>query len=234
MVRTREARMELSNWRGAPRPERVTLDGSYARLEPLSAERHGLDLFRSAREDGAEERFRYTFDDVPSDLATFQSWLQKAEVSEDPMFCAVIDRRTGTAHGRQALMKIDAANGVVEMGHVMWGPGMARSRISTEALYLTARYIFDALGYRRFEWKCNHLNNPSRNAAKRFGFSFEGIFRQHMVVKGQNRDTAWFAMTDADWVLLKPHYAAWLSPSNFDENGQQRTKLEMTVERSKG
>jgi RimJ/RimL family protein N-acetyltransferase len=217
--------MQLLDWRGVPRPERLTLEGSYTRLEPLSSERHAWDLFRSAREDGAEERFRYTFDDVPPDLATFHAWLKKVEVSEDPLFYAVIDRRTGKAHGRQALMKIDAANGVVELGHVLWGPGMARSRIATEALYLVARYIFDELGYRRLEWKCNNLNEPSTNAAKRFGFAFEGIFRQHMVVKGLNRDTAWFAMTDADWVLLKPRYVAWLSLSNFDENGKQRTRL---------
>lgn len=222
--------MELSNWRGVPQPERVTLEGHYARLEPLSSERHGMDLFRSAREDGAEARFRYTFDDVPPDFATFQAWLQKVEVSQDPLFCAVIDRRTGIAHGRQALMRIDAANGAIEMGHVLWGPGMARSRISTEALFLAAQYVFDELGYRRFEWKCNHLNEPSRRAAARFGFAFEGIFRQHMVVKGQNRDTAWFAMTDAAWVLLKPCYTAWLSPSNFDENGEQRTKLKLTAQ----
>jgi RimJ/RimL family protein N-acetyltransferase len=226
--------MELSSWRGVPQPERVTLEGRYARLEPLSSERHSLDLFRSARADGAEERFRYTFDDVPPDLATFQAWLRKVEVSEDPLFSAVVDRRTGTAHGRQALMKIDSANGAVEMGHVMWGPGMARSRISTEALYLAAQYIFDDLGYRRFEWKCNNLNEPSKNAAKRFGFAFEGIFRQHMVVKGQNRDTAWFAMTDADWVLIKSSYAAWLSPSNFDKNGLQRTKLKTTAQSCNG
>jgi RimJ/RimL family protein N-acetyltransferase len=217
--------MELSNWRGVPRPERVMLEGRYARLEPLSSECHSLDLFHSAREDGADDRFRYLFDEVPPDLATFQAWMQKVEVSEDPLFCTVIDRRTGKAQGRQAFMRIDAANGAIELGHVLWGPAIARSRVSTEALYLAAQYVFDDLGYRRFEWKCNLLNEPSKNAAKRFGFVFEGIFRQHMVVKGQNRDTAWFAMTDADWVLLKPNYAAWLAPSNFDENGQQRTKL---------
>jgi RimJ/RimL family protein N-acetyltransferase len=226
--------MELSHWRGVPRPERRVLEGRYVRLEPLSAERHGPDLFRSAREDGADDRFRYLFDEIPPDLAGFQPWLQNAELSEDPLFHAVIDRRTGKAEGRQALMRIDPANGAIELGHVLWGPAIARSRISTEALYLAARHVFDDLGYRRFEWKCNLLNEPSKRAAERFGFAFEGIFRQHMVVKGRNRDTAWFAMTDADWVSIKPRYAAWLAPSNFEENGQQRTKLSAALPPSDG
>lgn len=122
-------------------------------------------------------------------------------------------------------MRIDPANGVIEIGSILWGPAIARSRIATEAFYLAARYAFDELGYRRFEWKCNDLNEPSKRAAERFGFTFEGIFRQHMVVKGQNRDTAWFAMTDAEWPSIKAKFLAWLSPENFDDNGQQRTKL---------
>ena len=221
--------MELSTWRGVPRPEQVVLEGRYARLEPLSSVRHGEDLFHSAREDGAEDRFRYLAEQVPPDMAGFQAWLQKAEQSEDPLFHAVVDTRTGKAQGRQALMRIDAANGVIELGSILWGPAIARSRVSTEAFFLAARYVFDDLGYRRFEWKCNDLNEPSKRAAKRFGFAFEGIFRQHMVVKGRNRDTAWFAMTDADWGLIKPNYAAWLSPANFDDSGRQHAKLKATI-----
>jgi RimJ/RimL family protein N-acetyltransferase len=226
--------MELPDWRGVARPERVVLAGQYARLEPLNSERHGEDLFQSAREDGAEDRFRYLAEEVPPGPAAFQAWLQKAERSEDPLFYTVIDLRTGKAQGRQALMRIDAANGVIELGSILWGPAIARSRVSTEAFYLAAHYIFDELGYRRFEWKCNDLNEPSKRAAKRFGFAFEGIFRQHMVVKGRNRDTAWFGMTDADWASIKPNYAAWLSPDNFDESGEQRAKLRATVQPSTG
>jgi RimJ/RimL family protein N-acetyltransferase len=122
-------------------------------------------------------------------------------------------------------MRIDAANGVAETGHILFGPRLARTRAATEAIYLQARHIFDDLGYRRFEWKCNDLNEPSKRAALRFGFTFEGVFRQHMVVKGKNRDTAWFAMLDREWPALRAAFEAWLAPDNFDEAGRQRARL---------
>lgn len=217
--------MDLTNWKGVARPERITLEGRYTRIEPLDAARHGDDLLASARAPGAEDRFRYLFEDAPADRAAFSPWLEKAASSADPLFFATIDKRTGRAEGRQALMRIDHAHGVIEIGSILWGPAIARSRVTTETLYLFASYVFDTLGYRRFEWKCNNLNEPSKRAAERFGFVYEGIFRQHMVAKGQNRDTAWFAMIDADWPRLKAGYERWLSPENFDEAGQQKTKL---------
>ncbi|MEZ2220024.1 GNAT family N-acetyltransferase [Rhizobium sp. RCC_161_2] len=217
--------MDLTNWNGVPRPERITLEGRYVRLEPLDTARHGADLFASAQAPGADDRFRYLFENAPADLAAFTPWLEKAAASTDPLFFATIDKRAGRAEGRQALMRIDPAHGVIEIGSILWGPAIARSRVTTETLYLFASYVFDTLGYRRFEWKCNNLNEPSKRAAERFGFSFEGIFRQHMVAKGQNRDTAWFAMIDADWPRLKAGYERWLSPDNFDEAGQQKSKL---------
>ena len=217
--------MDLSSWNGVPRPQHIVLDGRYARLEPLNVERHESDLLRSAREPGAEDRFRYLFEHAPSDAGVFRSWMEKAARSEDPLFFAVINKRTGRAEGRQALMRIDPAHGVIEVGSILWGPDIARTRVATEALYLFAAYIFETLGYRRFEWKCNNRNEPSKRAAQRFGFSFEGMFRQHMVAKGQNRDTAWFAMTDADWSLARERYQAWLAPENFRGDGQQKTKL---------
>ena len=122
-------------------------------------------------------------------------------------------------------MRIDPVHGVIEIGSILWGPAISRTRVATEALYLFASHAFDTLGYRRFEWKCNNLNEPSKRAAERFGFTFEGVFRQHMVTKGNNRDTAWFAMIDGDWPRLKAGYEAWLRPENFDESGQQRSKL---------
>jgi len=140
------------------------------------------------------------------------------------MFYAVIDKRTNRAEGRQALMRIDAGHSVVEIGHIMWGPGIARTRAATEALFLFSDYVF-GMGYRRLEWKCNDLNLPSKRAAERFGFQFEGLFRQHMVVKGRNRDTAWFSIIDGDWPRLRVGYEQWLRPENFDSSGQQRTKL---------
>ena len=137
----------------------------------------------------------------------------------------VVDSATGRTEGRQALMRIVPEHGVIEIGSIYWGPRMARSRLATEALYLAARYVFDELGYRRFEWKCNDNNTPSKRAAERFGFSFEGIFRQHMIQKGQNRDTAWFAMLDGEWPARKAEYERWLAPDNFDGNEQQRSRL---------
>ncbi|WP_283194059.1 GNAT family protein [Rhizobium sp. AN80A] len=217
--------MDLSDWKGVERPQRVALEGRYVRLEPLDAGRHGRDLLASAQQPGADDRFRYLFEDTPADMAAFTAWLEKAEASPDPMFFAVIDKRTGRAEGRQALMRIDAAHGVIEIGNILWGPAIARSRVTTEALFLFAKLAFDTLGYRRFEWKCNNLNEPSKKAAERFGFTFEGVFRQHMVAKGKNRDTAWFAMIDADWPRLKQGYEAWLDPDNFDDAGQQKRKL---------
>lgn len=217
--------MDLTHWKGAPRPDRIALEGRYARLEPLDPARHTAHLLASAQEPGAEDRFRYLGDEAPADLAGFAPWMEKASASPDPLFFAVIDRATGRTEGRQALMRIDPAHGVIEIGNILWGPAIARSRITTEALYLSACHVFDRLGYRRFEWKCNSLNEPSKRAAERFGFQYEGLFRQHMVIKGQNRDTTWFAMTDGDWPRLKAGYEAWLQPENFDEAGQQRSKL---------
>ncbi|WP_307437044.1 GNAT family N-acetyltransferase [Labrys monachus] len=217
--------MSLSEWNGVPRPERVVLEGRYARLEPLDAARHGDDLFASAVEEGAESRFRYLFEAAPASREAFTAWLEKAASGNDPLFFATIDKRTGRAEGRQALMRIDPVHGVIEIGSILWGPAIARSRVATETLYLFARHVFETLGYRRFEWKCNALNEPSKRAAERFGFTFEGVFRQHMVAKGENRDTAWFAMIDADWPRLKAGYEAWLDPANFDADGRQRSKL---------
>lgn len=217
--------MDLALWQGVSRPERQPMDGRYVRLEPLDPARHGEDLWQSGRAEGAADRFRYLFEDVPEDRAVFEAWLAKVAASPDPLFFAVVDKASGKAGGRQALMRIDTAHGVIEIGSILWGPAIARSRATTETLYLFASYVFDTLGYRRFEWKCNNLNEPSKRAAERFGFSFEGIFRQHMVAKGRNRDTAWFAMIDADWPRLKAGYEHWLSPENFDEAGQQKSKL---------
>jgi RimJ/RimL family protein N-acetyltransferase len=216
--------MDLIDWKGAPRPERAPIAGRYARLEPLEAARHGNDLFASAQAQGAEDRFRYLFEEAPADRAAFDAWIEKTAAGADPLFFAVIDPQTGRAEGRQSLMRIDTVMGVIEIGNILWGPAIARSRVATEALFLFAQTAFD-LGYRRFEWKCNNLNEPSKRAALRFGFSFEGIFRQHMVVKGKNRDTAWFAMTDQDWPRLKAGYETWLRPENFDASGRQIAKL---------
>jgi len=214
----------VPDWRPRPRPTRVDLSGRWCRLEPLAA-RHSDDLFAASLAPGALDRFRYLFEPVP-DRAGHEQWLAAAAGSPDPMFWAVCDATTGVCGGRQALMRITPEHGVVEIGSIMWGPGVAGTRVATEALYLTAGHVFDDLGYRRFEWKCNDRNLPSRRAARRFGFAYEGIFRQAVVVRGVSRDTAWYAMTDQDWRRLRPAYEQWLDPANFDEQGRQRQPLQ--------
>jgi RimJ/RimL family protein N-acetyltransferase len=203
-----------------PRP--VVLDGHYARLEPLGPQ-HVADLYGAAA--GQEQRFAYLFEDAPSSEAAMSDWIARVMNKADPLSFAVIDRATGRAEGRQSLMRITPEHGVIEVGGIYWGPAISRTRVTTEALFLHARYVFDELGYRRFEWKCNALNAPSRSAALRFGFSFEGVFRQHMIVKGRNRDTAWFAMLDTEWPHIKAEFERWLDAANFDAAGTQRTKL---------
>ncbi|GGB46774.1 acetyltransferase GCN5 [Tistrella bauzanensis] len=215
---------DLTAWAGAPPPPRAALDGRYTRLEPFDATAHARALFQASAAPGADDRFRWLFETPPDDEAAFGAWFDKAAAGRDPLFFAVIDKATGRAEGRQALMRIDTTHGVIEIGSILWGPAIARTRVATEALFLFADLAF-ASGYRRFEWKCNAENAPSRRAAERFGFSFEGIFRQHMVVKGQNRDTAWFSITDGEWPRLKAGYQAWLRPENFDETGRQHQRL---------
>ena len=219
----------LLNWTPPPRPERVVLEGRFARLEPLDPARHGADLF--AAHAGESERHRYLFEDAPGDEAAFRTLLEEKAALADPLWFAVIDRRTGRAEGRQTLMRIDADHGTIETGNIFWGPAIARSAVTTEAFLLHALHVF-ALGYRRYEWKCNALNGPSRRAAQRFGLRYEGTFRNHMVVKGQNRDTAWFAMTDGDWAREASVFAAWLDGVGRD--GQQSERLEDVRERMRG
>ena len=209
-----------------PRPARVVLEGRYARLEPLAAA-HAAELFEASAAPGAERRFAYLFDMQPSTIADMNAWVAKAASTEDPRFSAVIDKASGRVAGRQALMRVTPEHGVIEIGHILWGPAIARARAATEALYLAARHIFEDLGYRRFEWKCNNLNEPSKAAARRFGFNYEGLFRQHMWGKGANRDTAWFSMLDSEWPAFRREYDRWLDPENFDTAGRQLSKLQL-------
>lgn len=205
-------------------PQRIVLEGRYVRLEPL-AERHVPSLFDAASAPGADERFRYLSNGAPQSESDMGAWVELAAARDDPLMFAVLDRQTGRCGGYQALMRIVPEHGVVEVGSIMWGPGIARTRKATEAIYLFARHVFDDLGYRRFEWKCNALNAPSRRAAERFGFIYEGLFRQHMIVKGESRDTAWFAMLDGDWPRIRAEFERWLEPDNFEADGTQRTRL---------
>jgi RimJ/RimL family protein N-acetyltransferase len=203
-------------------PQRVVLDGNYARLEPIGPQ-HSADMYRAAA--GEEQRFTYLFEGPPVSQDAMNEWIAKAAPKDDPLYFAVLDKATGRIEGRQSLMRITPEHGVIEIGGIYWGPAISRTRVTTEALFLHARYVFDNLGYRRFEWKCNNLNEPSKAAARRFGFTFEGVFRQHMIIKGQNRDTAWFSMLDSEWPRLRTEYERWLDPGNFTADGTQKTKL---------
>ncbi len=217
---------DLARYTPRPRPRRVVLEGRYARLEPLSDVAHGDALFAASSGTGAAERFRWLFDEPPRDRADMRDWIERSQLSDDPLFFAVVDRASGRAEGRQTFMRITSEHGVIEIGNIFWGPAISRTRVATEALYLFARHVFDTLGYRRLEWKCNADNQPSRAAALRFGFQFEGIFRQHMVTKGANRDTAWFSIIDGEWPRLRDGYERWLGPENFDGAGRQRRRLQ--------
>lgn len=216
----------LSDWTGRQLPARAAMEGHFVRLEPLDPIRHGDGLYAATITPDRHERFRFLTDEVPQQRQNFDKWMQASAASSDPSYFAVIDRLSGRIAGRQSYMRIDTANGVVEIGNILWNEPVARRPAATEALYLFARHVFDELGYRRFEWKCNNHNTPSKRAALRFGFTFEGVFRQHMVVKGQNRDTAWFSMIDKDWPLIRAALEAWLEPQNFTADGEQKVRLE--------
>ena len=183
-------------------------------------------MLRLALTAGSEDRFRFLFDQRPKGEADFVAWIEKAAASTDPIFFAVVDKATNRTEGRQAFMRIDTTHGVIEIGNIFWGLAIARRRAATEAFFLFAAHAFDTLGYRRLEWKCDNRNAASKRAALRFGFTYEGLFRQHMVVKGENRDTAWFAIIDADWPKVSAALKAWLAPGNFDQDGNQRRRLE--------
>jgi RimJ/RimL family protein N-acetyltransferase len=222
---------DLSSWTPRPFPARRVHDGRYVRLEPLDPAHHGNELFAAGAGMGADDLWRYLGDGPYTDRVSFESWLTKS-LGDDTLFFAAIDKASGRVEGRLAFMRIDPPNGVIEVGNILYGPRLARTAAATEAIYLLARHVFDDLGYRRLEWKCNDLNEPSKRAALRYGFAFEGVFRQHMVVKRANRDTAWFAMLDHEWPARKAVFERWLAPQNFDDAGRQRSRLNDLVERS--
>lgn len=217
---------DLSKWNGATPPQSNVLEGRLCRLEPLNAAKHGNELFAVASADDAPQRHRWLPDHAATDRAAFQPWLDKAEASTDPLYFAVIDMRTGRCEGRQTFLRHDPANGVIEIGHILWGGVIARTPVTTEAFFLFAKAVFEDWGYRRFEWKCNNRNGPSKRAAVRFGMTFEGVFRQAGVVKGENRDTAWFSLLDHEWPRAKAAFEAWLAADNFDQHGRQKRRLE--------
>lgn len=214
---------EVVDWTPPPRPPRTRLDGSWCRLEPLVASRHGEALFGELAADPRGRLWTYIPIPPPTERDAFDDLMSWAESSADPLFFAVIDE-TDRPCGIVSLLRIEPAAGSIEVGFIVFGPSLQRTRAATESIYLLARLIFD-LGYRRFEWKCHALNAPSRAAALRFGFVHEGTFRQAMVANGRNRDTAWFSIIDRDWPALRGAFERWLTPANFDAGGSQHERL---------
>jgi RimJ/RimL family protein N-acetyltransferase len=208
----------------ARRPERIRLAGRHVTLLPLSTS-HAADIYEASHGPEKEKVWLYLFEPPFAGRDAFQTHIRDKANSPDPLFYAIIDNHSGRATGYATLMRIEPTHRVIEVGNILYAPAMQRTCGATEVIYLLARYVFDELGYRRFEWKCNDLNAPSKRAALRFGFTFEGIFRQHVIVKGRNRDTAWFAMLDAEWPARKAAFERWLAPSNFDTDGRQKLAL---------
>ena len=209
----------------APRPERRAIAGRFIRLEPLDPDQHGASLWQETHGIGQAALWQYLFDEPFANQASFNEFLARKAESTDPLFYAIVDQADGHALGFETLMRIDPAHRCIEVGNILYGKSLQRTAGATEAQYLLMRYVFEDLGYRRFEWKCNALNEPSRRAALRFGFTFEGVFRKHMIVRGRNRDTAWYSMLDEEWPVAKAAFERWLAPSNFDAAGVQREKL---------
>ena len=214
----------VPGWTPRPRPPRAAMVGRYCRVEPLDPNRHASDLFR-ANADDPGGMWTYLSVGPFEDEASYCAWLSQVAPGDDPLFHAIVDAATGRAVGLAAYLRIDPPNGVVEVGHLQFSPRLQRTRAATEAMYLMMRRAFDELGYRRYEWKCDSLNTPSRSAAERYGFLFEGVFRQAIVYKGRSRDTAWFSIIDSEWPAVSQALQRWLDSANFDAQGRQRARL---------
>jgi len=214
----------LPDWTPPPRPPRETLTGRYCRVEPLDPVRHPSDLHTSNMLDPSGRAFTYLSSGPFYSLESYRQWINSTCLGIDPLFHAIIDRATGLATGVASYMRIDPPNGVIEVGHLNFSPLLQQTRAATEAMHLMMKNAF-ALGYRRYEWKCDSLNAPSQAAAQRLGFSYEGRFLQAVVYKGRNRDTDWFSITDREWPTLRAAHEQWLAPENFDAQGRQHTSL---------
>jgi RimJ/RimL family protein N-acetyltransferase len=223
----------VPGWTARSAPPRTPMQGRFCRVEPLEPARHGEDLFAANRLDTEGRNWTYLNIGPFEHFADYRAWLEKVAAKDDPFFHAVIDLATGKAVGVAAYMRIERAHGVIEVGSINYSPLLQRRPAATEATYLMMARVFDELGYRRYEWKCDSLNAPSRAAAARLGFQYEGRFRQAIVNKGRNRDTDWFSIIDGEWPALKGAYQAWLAPANFDEEGRQKSGLAELIGRAR-
>ncbi len=217
---------ELPEWSPRSRPAKTAMKGEYCWLEPLNPEIHGAQLFKAFVLDLDAGNWTYLPYGPFDSVEPFMAWLKDWCCGDDPLFYAVVDSSTGEAVGMASYLRIEPAVGVIEVGHIHFSPLMQRTPMSTEAMFLMMQRVFDELGYRRYEWKCDNCNGPSKQAAERLGFSFEGVFRQATIYKGRNRDTAWFSILDSEWPRLKQAFQAWLHPDNFDSAGQRKRALQ--------
>lgn len=224
----------VPDWTSCERPSRTPMEGRSVRLEPLDPARHGDDLWAAFSADTSGRMWTYLPVGPYGDRETFDTALATNAKSEDPLFFTVVDLATGKAVGFCTYLRIDPANGVIEVGFITFSPLMQRTTGSTEAMYLMMARVFDELGYRRYEWKCDTLNAPSKAAAARLGFTYEGLFRQAVMYKGRNRDTAWFSILDSEWPGIKAAFQAWLDPANFDGEGGQKRSLATLVAENRG
>ena len=220
----------INDWQECAFPPRSTMTGKWCRVERLVPEKHAEELFAAYVKQRNDQDWTYlpygpfeSFDD-------YQSWLTKTCTGDDPLFHTITESKTNKAVGVASFLRIQPGIGVIEVGHIHFSPLMQKTSVATEAMFLMMRRVFDELGYRRYEWKCDALNARSRKAAERFGFSFEGLFRQATLYKNRNRDTAWFGMTDREWPMIKKTFEIWLSPDNFDTQGRQKKNLQQIRE----
>jgi len=216
----------VPDWTARKAPSRGPMEGRYCRIEALDVDRHAADLFKAFGADARGEMWTYMGSGGPfATLEQLTDWMQAISRPDDPLFHAIIDRATGKAVGTAAYLRIEPQVGVIEVGHIAYSPRLQRTPIATDAMFTMMRRVFNELGYRRYEWKCDALNVRSRRAAARYGFSYDGLFEQATIYKGRNRDTAWFSMLDRDWPKTEQAYEAWLDPANFDIDGQQKSRL---------
>jgi RimJ/RimL family protein N-acetyltransferase len=212
-------------WTERARPARTPMEGRYCRLEAIDVEHHAADLYSAYMEAPDGSDWTYLFSERPADPAAFRAYLEKAAASNDPLHYTIAELPSGRAVGTAALMRIEPVHGVIEVGSITYSPRLKQTRAGTEAMFLMMRRAFDELGYRRYEWKCDSFNAPSRAAAKRYGFQYEGLFRQAVVYKGRSRDTAWFSIVDREWPRVHAAFEAWLAAPNFDAEGKQKRSL---------
>ena len=224
----------LPGWTPRSAPPRTPMEGRFCIVVPLDPAKHARELFEANSLDKDGRNWTYLFAGPFAEFESYRAWLEQVAKSDDPLFHTIIDKDTGKAVGVATFMRIDRANGAIEVGNINYSPLLQRKPAATEAMFLMMNRAFDELGYRRYEWKCDSLNAPSRAAALRLGFQYEGLFRQAVIYKGRNRDTTWFSMIDSEWPALRSAYEQWLAPENFDAQGRQKRKLSELIVAARG